>query len=217
MKNDNHETSNRLPRRKVLQWFAATAATAPLGASMSALGQTQPDPATKGYGTDPSLVKFYEPGDVWPLTFTEDQRKVVTALADLILPEDEFGPAASAVRVPDYIDEWVSAPYPNQQRDWGVIVPGLAKFEEAAKATYQKSFADLDAGQGDEFCQSIVSADKHPLAGFFHKFTMIASGAYYSTTEGWEAIGYIGNVASGIFFGPPQEVLDKVGVEQTVQ
>lgn len=217
MNTDNHESSSRLPRRKVLQWFAAAAVTAPLGASMNALGQSQPEPAAKGYGTDPSLVKFYEPGDVWPLTFTEEQHKVVSALADIIFPEDDLGPAASAVRVPDYIDEWVSAPYPNQQRDRGVVMPGLAKFEETAKAKYQKSFADLDPGQRDEFCQSIVSADQHPLAGFFHKFTMIASGAYYSTTEGWEAIGYIGNVASGIFFGPPQEVLDKVGVEQTVK
>tara|TARA_R110002096_G_scaffold212352_1_gene399824 strand:- start:6236 stop:6892 length:657 start_codon:yes stop_codon:yes gene_type:complete len=217
MNHETNESTTRLSRRTVLQWIGATAATGPLGASMSALGQSAPAPATKGYGTDPNLVKFYEPGDVWPLTFTDEQRKIVTALADTILPEDDFGPAASTVRVPDYIDEWVSAPYPNQQRDREVVMPGLTRFEEAAKAKYQKSFADLDPTERDAFCTSIVSADKHPLAGFFHKFTMIAAGAYYSTTEGWKAIGYVGNVASGVFSGPPQEVLDRVGVEQTVE
>jgi hypothetical protein len=45
----------------------------------------------------------------------DSQRRLVTFLADLILPEDEYGPAASALRVPDFIDEWVSAPYPKQR------------------------------------------------------------------------------------------------------
>ena len=41
-------------------------------------------------------------------------------------------------------------------------------------------------------------------------------GAYYSTQEGWKAIGYIGNVPTATFDGPSQEVLDKLGVTQTV-
>jgi len=36
----------------------------------------------KGYGLDPSMVKVYQPGDVWPLTFTDAQRRTARALCD---------------------------------------------------------------------------------------------------------------------------------------
>ncbi|MCB1232355.1 MAG: gluconate 2-dehydrogenase subunit 3 family protein [Verrucomicrobiae bacterium] len=213
------DLNDRLPRRTVLRWFAASAAAGaiPSGGVLPFSASAQEVPAnTPGYGTDPNLVKAYEPGDVWPLTFSEDERKLVTVLADTVLPDDEYGPAASTVRVADYVDEWVSAPYPGQRNDRKTIVPGLAKFEEAAKAKYGKPFAELSIDQRNEFCESIASDDKHPLGNFFHKFTMIAAGAYYSTMPGWKAIGYTGNTALPTFDGPPPEVLDKVGVEQTV-
>ena len=41
-------------------------------------------------------------------------------------------------------------------------------------------------------------------------------GAYYGTPAGWKAIGYVGNTPLASFDGPPQEVLDRVGVQQTV-
>ena len=40
--------------------------------------------------------------------------------------------------------------------------------------------------------------------------------AAYATPAGWEAIGYVGNVALPKFDGPPAEVLAKLGVTQTV-
>lgn len=218
MKRDiERSPDSRLPRRTILQWFAASAAAATSGGvPLPSMAQSKAAPAVPGYGTDPNLVQVYEPGDVWPLTFSEEDRKLVEALADIILPEDDLGPAASQVRVPDYIDEWVSAPYPNQQRDRSVIVPGLARFEDGVRQAHGKSFSELDESAQVRFCRSIVEDESHPLAGFFHRFTMVASGAYFSTTEGWKAIGYVGNMASGVFAGPPQEVLDRVGVEQTV-
>jgi hypothetical protein len=71
----------------------------------------------KGYGPDPSMVKIYQPGDVWPLTLTEPQRRTTRALCDLIIPADDTSPSASAVGVPDFIDEWISSPYPAQAGD----------------------------------------------------------------------------------------------------
>ena len=209
----SHDSESRIPRRTVLQWFAAAAAS---GAAIPSAGLGASAPGAKGYGSDPDLMKIYQPGEVWPLTLSGEQKKIATALADTILPEDDFGPAASTVRVPDYIDEWVSAPYPRQERDRKVVIPGLEKFEAAAREKYGSGFAELTVDQRNEFCEWIVSGEGKPHAGFFHAFTMIAAGAYFSTQEGWKAIGYEGNIASGIFAGPPQEVLDQVGVEQTV-
>ena len=42
-------------------------------------------------------------------------------------------------------------------------------------------------------------------------------GAYYGTPKGWKAIGYVGNMPLPALDGPPQEVLDKLGLEQTVK
>src|SRR4051812_24306805 len=106
-----HANCARLSRRTVLKWFAAAAASAPL--ADFALGAAPTDTAAPlappgGYGPDPDLSKIYHPGQVWPLTFTPGQRAAATALADLMLPADHLGPAASDVRVPDYLDEWIS-------------------------------------------------------------------------------------------------------------
>ncbi|MEM7012027.1 MAG: gluconate 2-dehydrogenase subunit 3 family protein [Verrucomicrobiota bacterium] len=210
---DNSTNPDRLPRRQVLQWFASAAAGATIAPALPL--QAQDPAAATGYGTDPNLVKFYEPGDFWALTLTDDQRKLVTALVDVVIPADDLGPAASEVRVPDFVDEWISAPYPKQKSDRDVILPGLKKFEEATQAKHGKPFADLGASEQSAFCET-VAAEGHPLAGFFHRFTMVAIGAYYSTPQGWQAIGYVGNMPSGIFAGPPPEVLEQVGVEQTV-
>lgn len=217
MEDHNSPTSSRLPRRQVLQWFAAAAPVAATGLPALSPARTAPALGTKGYGTDPDLIKEYNPGDVWPLTFTDDQRKTVTALSDIVLPADEYGPAASTVRVHDYLDEWVSAPYPNQQRDRKVFMPGLEKFEAWVKENHSAPFAELSAEQQTAVCEAIATGKEKSLSAFFDKFVMLACGAYYSTMEGWKAIGYVGNIASVTFDGPPPEVLEKVGVEQTVE
>jgi hypothetical protein len=207
----------RLPRRTVLKWFAA-AATA---TQIPDFGFGAP-PAAKGYGTDPDLAKFYQPGDFWPLTLTTAQRETVTVLADLILPADHLGPAASAVRVPDFIDEWVSAPYPQQQKDRDVLLPGLVWLEEESQKRFAKKLSALGDEQkratADDICWP---ADAKPefkkAAVFFTKFRSLAASAYYGTEAGWKAIGYVGNVPLAKFDGPPPEVLEKLGLEQTVK
>ena len=65
--------------------------------------------------------------------------------------------------------------------------------------------------------QDHTDAKLRQAASFFRTFTALSMGAYYSTPEGWKAIGYTGNVPSVTFAGPPQEVLDKLGLEQTVK
>jgi len=65
-----------------------------------------------GYGSDPDLSKNYRPGEPWPLTLTAEQRRLSGIVSDLIIPADDRSPSASAMGVVDFIDEWVSAPYP---------------------------------------------------------------------------------------------------------
>lgn len=205
------DQENRIPRRRILQWFAAVAAAE--GVSLpNALAQ-EAKPATKGYGQDPVLAKSYQRGEVWPLTFTAAERKAAVALADVVFPADELGPAASEVRVADFLDEWVSAPYPSQQQDRKTIIPGLKLLDEQSQTSFQKIFADLKEEEKKTICDGMAKGSP-----FFQLFTSLAAGAYYSVPRCWNAIGYVGNSPSGgPFAGPPQQVLDQLVLEQTVK
>ena len=218
----------RLSRRTVFKWFAATAAAAQLGdfsllvGGEAGTGAAPFPPVAKGYGTDPKLTVTYHPGDVWPLTLSVAQRRAVAALADVIIPADKRGPAASAVRVPDFIDEWVSAPYPNHQKDRELIVAGLAWLDAESAKRFVVVFADLKPDQQSAICDDICSIARAKVqfakpAVFFSRFRGLAGGAYYATPEGWRAIGYVGNIPMPSFDGPPPEVLARLGVEQTVK
>ena len=214
--------ASRLSRRDVLKFFAAASATLATG-KFAAFAQPAavPAPPAKGYGTDPNLLKLYSPGDAWPLTFTPEQRSAAAALADVIFPADDLGPAASALRVPDYVDEWISSPYPDQQHDHTSILEGLAWLETESQKRFQKSFANLAAEQQRAICDDICSTENAKPefktgANFFGHFRTLCAAAYYATPEGWKAIGYVGNVPLTSFDGPPPEVLKQLGVEQTV-
>jgi hypothetical protein len=216
---EKNDSLPRLSRRDVIKWFAAAAAASQVAPFIS-LAQNAP-PAAQGYGTDPKVAGVFKAGDFWPLTLTSAQRKTVTSLADVILPADSLGPAASAVRVPDYIDEWVSAPYPKQKKDRGTILGGLKWIDQESNKRFKKGFANISAKQQTAICDDLCiqnhkDSDLKKAASFFRSFTGLCMGAYYSTQEGWKAIGYIGNVPTATFDGPSQEVLDKLGVTQTV-
>ena len=216
---DSSSSAARLPRRTVLKWFAAAAAATQLPALRSS---AQTAPAAKGYGTDPDVAKFYEPGAFWPLTLTPAQRKAAVALADTLFPADHLGPAASEVRVIDYVDEWISAPYAPQQKDHEIVLPGLAWIDEEAQKRFRKDFTSISEEQRRAICDDICYAPeaKPPFkkaASFFAKFRSLAASAYYSTEPGWKALGYVGNMPLVSFDGPPPEVLAKLGVEQTVK
>lgn len=214
----------RLPRRTVLKWFAAAAAALELGQTRTAAAEPPVGTplAVRGYGTDPKLNASYNPGDFWPLTLTAQQRETAKALSDIILPADDYGPAASELRVTDFIDEWVSAPYPAQQADHGVIPPGLDWIEGESSRRFNARFAALTREQGhalcDDVCYLATAKPEHRQGAiFFSRFRAVAAGAYYCTIPGWKAIGYIGNIPLASFDGPPPEVLARLGVEQTVK
>lgn len=183
-----------------------------LSIALSALELGSAGAAARGIGTDPNLLKREIP---WERVLTAEEMKIVTALGDIIIPADENGPAASAVGVPDFINEWVSAPYDAQQKDGKVIRDGLAWIDSEAKKRFGKGFADAEAAQQTALLDDIVAegtAARKSARGFFTNFRDKVAGGYYSTVEGWKAIGYVGNVPMVEFPGPPPEVLKHLGL-----
>jgi hypothetical protein len=208
----------RIDRRVAIQWMlGAAAAIATRDAALLAADDPAAPITAKGYGLDPSMVKIYKPGDVWPLTFTESQRRTTRALCDVIIPADETSPSASAVGVPEFMDEWISAPYPDQAKDRPLLLDGLRWIEEESQRRHQTAFADLSAAQQTVICETFADAAKAKAihakaAAFFKRFRDLAFGAWCTTPEGMKAIGYVGNAPSGTFDGPPPEALKHVGL-----
>jgi hypothetical protein len=210
-----------ISRRQAMQWVMAVAAASSLPRGSFAQSSSSPALASKGYGVDPNLVKVYQPGSFWPLTFNPGQRRIATVLADVIVPKDDLGPAASEVGVPAFIDEWISAPYPDQERDRPVILEGIGWLESESQKRFKKGFAELSPEQHRAICDDICFVETaqphfHKAALFFSRFRWLTAAAYYARPEGWKAIGYVGNVILEHFDGPPPEVLAKLDMVQTV-
>lgn len=228
----------RVDRRTTIKWLAATMVAANTGCSSSEIflgDEIPPAPNSGGpllgvagasqdigYGTDPDLINPVVP---WSRTMTHRQLETSAALCDIILPEDDRSPAASAVGVPDFIDEWISAPYERQQRDREKILAGLEWLEQQSRSRYGQSFASADNDQATELLDGLAlrdasAAESDEMVDFFERFRFLSVGAFYTTEAGIEDIGYIGNVPiSGDYPGPSTEamthlagVLDELGL-----
>ena len=210
-----------MDRRTTIKWMLAASAAWPAwqGAAGEAGHGTvllRP-PAAPGYGTDPDLIAPHKRGEFWALTLSAAQRRLAAGLSDLIIPADEHSPGASAVGVVDFIDEWVSAPYPQQQRDRPVVLAGFDWLDAEAERRAGKEFVGLDAATQVAICDSICDAgralpERREAARFFALYRDLTAAAFYSSPEGRKDLGYIGNVALTGFEGAPPELLKKLNL-----
>jgi Gluconate 2-dehydrogenase subunit 3 len=210
-----------MDRRTSIKWVLAASASWPLlrartvGAAEAAAAE--PLLALKGYGTDPDLLKTYHPGEVWPLTLSAAQRQLAGVLSDLIIPADEHSPSATSVGVVDFIDEWVSAPYPECQKDRPIILAGLGWLDAEAARQHGKSFTGLAVAQQMEICDEIcdvahAAPARREAARFFARYRDLTAASFYSSPVGRKDLGYIGNVPQARFEGPPPELLKKLNL-----
>jgi hypothetical protein len=203
----------RIDRRTTIKWVLAAAAAPRLqGIAWAA--------AAKGYGTDPDLQRIYSPGELWPLTLTVQQRGTAATLCDVIIPADARSPSASAVGVVDFIDEWISAPYPRQQQDRELVLSGLKWLDDEAHRRYSKVFAALSTAEHVTLCEQIcyvpqAHASLAEAAAFFARYRDLTAAGFYTTPAGHKDLQYVGNVALATFEGPPREVLESAGLADT--
>ncbi|MBW8812696.1 MAG: gluconate 2-dehydrogenase subunit 3 family protein [Caulobacterales bacterium] len=193
---------SKIDRRTALTWIGVVGAATAVGAGVVVYGpKTAGHAEAKGYGTDPNLAQPLKAP--WPRILSKDELQTAAILADYILPATATAPAASALGIPDFIDEWVSAPYPDQVKDRPVIRDGLKALK-----------GDLlggDAGRRKAALAALpTSADARTL-DFFKRFRALTIGAYYTTEAGFKDIGYIGNVPRTADPGPSPQVMAELG------
>jgi Gluconate 2-dehydrogenase subunit 3 len=201
----------QLDRRTAMKWvLAASAALRLPSVTFDAAAAT---PAAQGYGKDPDLMKVYKSGELWPLTLTKEQRATASALCDLIIPADDASPAASSVGVVDFIDEWISAPYPEHGVDRTTVVGGLSWIDGEAQRRFKTPFAKLSATQMAAIADDLTAEPAlATAAAFFKRYRALTAGGYYTTPIGVRDLKYVGNVAMATFEGPPKEVLERLGL-----
>jgi hypothetical protein len=194
-----------MDRREALKWVATALAALP-AMEWKSLGAEE----LKRTLTDPDLL---HPGKLWDRTLTKAELRTVAALCDVIIPADGKSRSASEVGVPDFIDEWVSAPYPHQQENKTQIKEGLAWLDAEGKKRFEKEFADLTDEQKQRICDDICFVPKarpefEKGARFFALFRDLTATGFYTTKEGMKDLRYIGNTPQIGFKGPPKEVLE---------
>lgn len=127
-----------------------------------------------------------------PRTLTPEQRAMVVAIAEAIIPTTDT-PGARDARVDEFVDAMLSDHYPAKDRDR--FLAGLARIDARAQREHTKTFNALDAEQ-----QSALVADLDRLA-FSDASATAADRAGVGGAEGSARVRQ-GDVALGQGTGP---------------
>ena len=90
-----------------------------------------------------------------PDFFTEDQARLISELAEIIIPKTDT-PGAKDVGVPGFIDRMVKECYKKEDQDR--FMTGLASFDAEAKTAYGDSFIELEADKQFEYVKKVHDA-----------------------------------------------------------
>lgn len=127
-----------------------------------------------------------QPGINWePVLFSNGQARLVTALADVILPADDH-PSASDVGVPAFIESMVNDVYTQEQRQ--VFIDGIDTFIQDAKISMGTDFVDANADQQFEYAsaqnETALSMQTTGGAPFFLRFKELTLLGYFTSEPG---------------------------------
>jgi gluconate 2-dehydrogenase gamma chain len=235
----NRDEGSTMKRRDALKVIATSAVALPLTGALSAHAadgrplpviETLPDeslaeaaeaaeaapPVAGPRGTkwDPDLL---HPKVTWTMKLSATELVTLSALCDMIIPADSKSPSASAVGVPAYINEYVSAPGEWYESALVQVRGGLAWLDVESKKRFGKRFTALSITQRTQICDDIcyqpkAKAEFLAAAKFFDRVRDLTAEGFYTTDAGMKDIGYIGNYAMLKFDGPPPEVLKHLGL-----
>ncbi len=213
-----------LARREAVKLIAAAAAaTSAAGAAWTVLAaeptpgaDLRPNRPARPAGTfsDPNLVA---PDLSWPRILAPEQLTLIAVLGDLIIPADDHSPAASAIGAADFVDEWVSAPFPAMEDDRETLLAGLAWIDAAARSGHDRPFVDLAEAEQTAICDRICGAEPatdetRPGVEGFDLLRRLVAAAFYTTPAGLQDLQYLGNTPQDSWGPPPEAALRHVGL-----
>ncbi len=211
--------SSDLTRRDALKMLGAAASSMalPMHQTPAQAAQTRTPTHTgpSGAPSDPDLLR---PKLWWTKVLTQGELATLGVLCDTIIPADDKSPSASRVGAPDYINEWVSAPYDDYRAALIQVRGGLAWLDLEAASRFHRPFTQLTERERHEICDDICylpNAKPEHRAGakFFDSIRDLTATAFYTTREGMKDLGYVGNVPLQKFDPPPADLLRRLGIE----
>ncbi|WP_192346478.1 gluconate 2-dehydrogenase subunit 3 family protein [Algoriphagus sp. Y33] len=144
--------------------------------------------------------------------FTDDERKKLSTLVDIIMPKDDESPAATEIGVVDFMEFMMKDQPGNQTPMRG----GLMWLDFEADEKFGKTFNELSETEVMQIVDEVAWPDtaKPEYDGgvrWFNSLRNLTCSGYFSTEAGWKYIGYVGNKPNA-WDGVPQEVMDKHGM-----
>lgn len=146
-----------------------------------------------------------------PTFFTPHEFETIRTLAALVIPADDRGPSAAETGTPELID-WVMTDEllgdPTSRQT--LIRGGLALLDAEARDLGAASFVEASDDQQRQlldriaYPESATPADEAGVA-FFSLFRNYVATGYFSSPQGIEDLGYLGNVARTEWTGCPDD------------
>ncbi len=146
--------------------------------------------------------------------FSDEEFDTLKVLCDLILPEDDLGPSASTLNVPEFIEFIVKDLPDNQLKLRG----GLMWLDAESNSRNGSKFSSLNRNQQIVILDDIAYPDKvkpelKQGASFFSHLRNLAMTGYFTSEVGVrKVLGYKGNIPN-VWDGVPPEVLAKHDVD----
>lgn len=226
MSDDTMKSADEMSRRDALKLAAAAGGLAAFAGSAEAQNpvaaqapaktpvQTLPLAGPRRTPTDPDLLRPTAP---WPRKLSASELATLGVLCDTIIPADAKSPSASAVGVPAYINEYVSAPYDGQMRDLIRVRGGLSWLNLESVKRFGRTWTRLTAAERTQICDDIcflpsAKPEFQAAARFFDLIRDLTAVGFYTTDAGMKDLQYIGNMALPRWDGPPLEVLQHLGL-----
>lgn len=154
-------------------WLASPAFGANLGTSSSAQVVSQVPP---------------------PSYFSAEQKVTMSALVNLIIPDDPVSPGAKTAGVTDYIDFVVSHAPAEEEQAW---TDGLRALDQWSEERHRSVFRNLSGAQQEELIHEMASEEQSPRTirgSFFVRVKHITAQGFYTSKIGlMDDLKYQGN------------------------
>jgi len=173
-----------MERRELFKILAATAAASPASAQHQ-------------HGAAALDLSSYK-----PRFFSAAEYQTLDRLCEIIIPADEHSPGAQQAQVRFFIDVMVQHSDAQNQQRWRA---GLKVVEDAAKASFGKSFSEGSAKQQDAIVARMAQNEGSPkteLERFFGPLKSMTIDGYHLSDAGTEqGLGYKGDTTLAEFPG----------------
>ena len=148
-----------------------------------------------------------------PKFFTATEFKLVSVLADIVIPKDERSGSATDAGVPEFMD-FMMIDQPARQV---AMRGGLAWLDHECQRRYDKPFLNCTSDERTAVLDDIAWPAKakpefaHGVA-FFTNFRDLTASGFWTTRMGIDDLQYMGNRSVARWNGCPPDALKKLGV-----